>query len=149
MLPLGTLTAPCLLQHAAQHCMPASYTADFGRPRLQKQAADCISVLPQACLVGPGNALGEPIAIEQAAEHMFGLVLMNDWSARDVQKWEYVPLGPFNGKNWVGAARRWLPGCCPAVALLHGAWCAACAAWCLTGAGFGGACVPSGMLVLL
>jgi fumarylacetoacetase len=51
--------------------------------------------------VGPGNALGKPIPVEQAAEHMFGLVLMNDWSARDIQKWEYVPLGPFNGKNWV------------------------------------------------
>jgi len=40
--------------------------------------------------------------VEEAwREHVFGLVLMNDWSARDVQKWEYVPLGPFNGKNWV------------------------------------------------
>lgn len=51
--------------------------------------------------MGPGNALGEPISVDSAKEHIFGLVLMNDWSARDIQKWEYVPLGPFNGKNWV------------------------------------------------
>ena len=51
--------------------------------------------------MGPGNALGEPISVESAKDHIFGLVLMNDWSARDIQKWEYVPLGPFNGKNWV------------------------------------------------
>jgi 2-keto-4-pentenoate hydratase/2-oxohepta-3-ene-1,7-dioic acid hydratase in catechol pathway len=45
--------------------------------------------------------MGEPISVESAKEHIFGLVLMNDWSARDIQRWEYVPLGPFNGKNWV------------------------------------------------
>lgn len=50
--------------------------------------------------MGPGNALAEPISVDSAEEHIFGLVLMNDWSARDIQKWEYVPLGPFNGKNW-------------------------------------------------
>ena len=55
----------------------------------------------QACLIGQGNLLGEPVPIERAAEHIFGLVLMNDWSARDIQKWEGVPLGPFNAKNWV------------------------------------------------
>ncbi|KAL3124969.1 hypothetical protein niasHT_001862 [Heterodera trifolii] len=44
---------------------------------------------------GPGNALGTPIPIEKTEEHIFGMVLMNDWSARDIQKWEYVPLGPF------------------------------------------------------
>lgn len=51
--------------------------------------------------MGPGNAWGEPIPLRRAHEALFGLVLMNDWSARDIQKWEYVPLGPFNGKNWV------------------------------------------------
>jgi len=50
--------------------------------------------------VGVGNALGSRIDVNKAAEeHLFGLVLMNDWSARDIQKWEYVPLGPFGGKN--------------------------------------------------
>ncbi len=57
---------------------------------------------PQAAVIGTGNELGEAIPVDRAWEHVFGLVLMNDWSARDIQKWEYVPLGPFNGKNWVG-----------------------------------------------
>ena len=57
----------------------------------------------QAAFVGPGNPLGDPISISQAGDHIFGFVLMNDWSARDIQKWEYVPLGPFNGKNWVSS----------------------------------------------
>ena len=51
--------------------------------------------------MGPGNGLGNPISVESAEEHIFGMVLMNDWSARDIQRWEYTPLGPFNGKNWV------------------------------------------------
>ena len=56
--------------------------------------------LEVGAFVGVGNALGHPIDVNEAAEkHIFGLVLMNDWSARDIQKWEYVPLGPFGGKN--------------------------------------------------
>ena len=55
----------------------------------------------QGCLVGPGNALGEPVGADSAREHLFGLVLLNDWSARDVQRWEMVPLGPFASKNFV------------------------------------------------
>ncbi|KAJ8935552.1 hypothetical protein NQ314_012733 [Rhamnusium bicolor] len=48
---------------------------------------------------GGSNNLGEPISIKKAHEHVFGFVIMNDWSARDIQKWEYVPLGPFTAKN--------------------------------------------------
>jgi fumarylacetoacetase len=51
-----------------------------------------------ACIVGVGNNLGDRIDIEKAEEHIFGVVLMNDWSARDIQAFEYVPLGPFLGK---------------------------------------------------
>jgi fumarylacetoacetase len=58
--------------------------------------------------VGPGNALGEPISIEHAYDHIFGLVLVNDWSARDIQKWEYVPLGPFLGKNFATTISPWV-----------------------------------------
>ena len=47
---------------------------------------------------GETPQLGEPISMEQAEEHIFGMVVMNDWSARDIQKWEYVPLGPFLAK---------------------------------------------------
>ncbi|RMG43215.1 MAG: fumarylacetoacetase, partial [Acidobacteria bacterium] len=58
--------------------------------------------------VGPGNALGEPIPIERAAEHIFGFVLVNDWSARDIQKWEYQPLGPFLSKNFATSISPWV-----------------------------------------
>ena len=51
-------------------------------------------------IVGRGNELGEPISIEDAEDHMLGLCILNDWSARDLQKWEYVPLGPFLAKNF-------------------------------------------------
>lgn len=59
-------------------------------------------------LVGPGNALGAPIPIGQAVDHMFGLVLVNDWSARDIQKWEYVPLGPFLSKSFCTSISPWV-----------------------------------------
>ncbi|HEX6792554.1 MAG TPA: fumarylacetoacetate hydrolase family protein, partial [Casimicrobiaceae bacterium] len=51
--------------------------------------------LEMAFVVGVGNALGEPIPVGTALSHVFGMVLMNDWSARDLQQWEYIPLGPF------------------------------------------------------
>jgi len=59
-------------------------------------------------LIGPGNALGEPIAIEQAEEHLFGVTLFNDWSARDIQSWEYQPLGPFLSKNFGSTISPWV-----------------------------------------
>ncbi len=55
-----------------------------------------------------GNALGEPIPIERAEEHLFGLCLVNDWSARDVQAWEYQPLGPFLAKNFATSVSPWV-----------------------------------------
>jgi fumarylacetoacetase len=58
--------------------------------------------------VGPGNPLGEPIPISQAEEHIFGLVLVNDWSARDIQRWEYRPLGPFLAKNFATSISPWV-----------------------------------------
>ncbi|MDP9100303.1 MAG: fumarylacetoacetase [Verrucomicrobiota bacterium] len=64
--------------------------------------------LETAFFIGPGNALGDPIPIERAADHIFGLVLMNDWSARDVQAWEYQPLGPFLAKNFCTSISPWV-----------------------------------------
>lgn len=64
--------------------------------------------LETAFLVGPGNALGDAIPIDRAEEHIFGLVLMNDWSARDVQAWEYQPLGPFLAKNFCTSISPWV-----------------------------------------
>ena len=57
---------------------------------------------------GELNSLGETIDITQAHDKIFGLVLLNDWSARDIQAWEYVPLGPFNGKNFMTSISSWI-----------------------------------------
>ncbi len=59
-------------------------------------------------ITGQGNMLGEPIPVKKVKEHIFGLVLVNDWSARDIQKWEYVPLGPFLAKNWATSISPWI-----------------------------------------
>lgn len=64
--------------------------------------------LETAFLIGSGNPLGAPIPIAKATEHIFGLVLMNDWSARDVQAWEYQPLGPFLAKNFCTSISPWV-----------------------------------------
>jgi len=58
--------------------------------------------------VGRGNALGEPIPIAEAASHIFGLCLVNDWSTRDIQAWEYQPLGPFLGKSFATTISPWV-----------------------------------------
>ena len=58
--------------------------------------------------VGPGNALGEPIPIADAERHLFGVCLVNDWSARDIQTWEYQPLGPFLAKSFATTVSPWV-----------------------------------------
>ena len=58
--------------------------------------------------VGPGNALGSPIPIAEATAHIFGLCLLNDWSARDLQSWEYQPLGPFLAKSFATSISPWV-----------------------------------------
>ena len=64
--------------------------------------------LEMAIWVGRGNALGEPVAMADAEEHIWGISLLNDWSARDVQAWEYQPLGPFLAKNFATTASPWV-----------------------------------------
>lgn len=64
--------------------------------------------LEMAFITTDANAIGEPIAISEAENYIFGLVLFNDWSARDLQKWEYVPLGPFLGKNFASSISPWI-----------------------------------------
>lgn len=65
--------------------------------------------LELGCLVAKGNEMGTSIGVDRAAdEHVFGYVLVNDWSARDIQNWEYVPLGPFNGKNFATTISPWV-----------------------------------------
>jgi fumarylacetoacetase len=58
--------------------------------------------------IGPGNALGEPVPVGEAARHVAGYCLLNDWSARDIQAWEYQPLGPFLGKNFGTTISPWV-----------------------------------------
>ena len=64
--------------------------------------------LELGAFVGEGNALGQPIPIARAEQHLFGYVLLNDWSARDLQSWEYQPLGPFLAKNFATTISPWV-----------------------------------------
>jgi fumarylacetoacetase len=74
-------------------------------------------------VIGPGSRLGKPVRLQDALEHVFGVVLLNDWSARDIQAWEYQPLGPFLGKSFATTVSPWIvtlealePYRCPAFA---------------------------------
>jgi fumarylacetoacetase len=64
--------------------------------------------LEMGFIVGKESALGEPVSTADAPAHMFGMVLLNDWSARDIQQWEYVPLGPFNSKGFGTSISPWV-----------------------------------------
>ena len=64
--------------------------------------------LEMGFFIGQGNSLGEPISADKAFEHIFGIVLVNDWSARDIQTWEYQPLGPFLAKNFATSISPWI-----------------------------------------
>jgi len=64
--------------------------------------------LEVGAFLGPGSAMGEPIPIAEAEEHLFGVCLLNDWSARDIQTWEYQPLGPFLAKNFATSISPWV-----------------------------------------
>ena len=64
--------------------------------------------LEMGFIIGKENALGSPVSTAEAPDHIFGLVLFNDWSARDIQKWEYVPLGPFLGKSFASSMSAWV-----------------------------------------
>jgi fumarylacetoacetase len=59
-------------------------------------------------VVGPGSALGKPVGLRRALDHVFGVVLLNDWSARDIQAWEYQPLGPFLAKSFATTISPWI-----------------------------------------
>ena len=91
----------------------------FRRPHGQLKAVDAeVPVLAPSrrmdyelelgAFVGRRNALGEPVPIGEAEDHVFGLALFNDWSARDIQPWEYQPLGPFLSKNFASTLSPWI-----------------------------------------
>lgn len=94
---------------------------DVRRPQGQLKLPDAAAAAPafgptrqldfeleMGWLIGTGNELGQPIPIEEAEGHLFGLVLVNDWSARDIQAWEYQPLGPFLGKSFATSISPWV-----------------------------------------
>ena len=104
--------------HGRASSVVASGT-DVRRPQGQTKAPDAAAPtfgptksldyeLEMAFLIGPGNSLGQPVPIERALDHIFGFVLMNDWSARDIQAWEYQPLGPFLAKNFCTSISPWV-----------------------------------------
>ncbi|MDB6167233.1 MAG: fumarylacetoacetase [Verrucomicrobia bacterium] len=89
------------------------------RPRGQRKKADADQPVFDACeqldyelelaaYVGPGNELGRPVSLAEAENHLFGVSLLNDWSARDIQSWEYQPLGPFLSKNFASTVSPWI-----------------------------------------
>jgi len=91
----------------------------FPRPKGQVKAPDaevptlgpCQRLdieLEMGVFAGTGNPLGEPVAITEAEDHVFGICLLNDWSARDIQGWEYQPLGPFLSKNFASTISPWI-----------------------------------------
>ncbi len=85
-----------------QTMAPGAQTPDFGpSKRLDYE-------LEVGVFIGVGNNRGERIALQEAERHVFGLCLLNDWSARDIQAWEYQPLGPFLSKNFASTISPWI-----------------------------------------
>ncbi len=91
---------------------------DIRRPHGQLKADDADPVfgtcklldyeLEFGAFIGSGNAMGDRITMDEAMDKLFGIVILNDWSARDIQKWEYQPLGPFNAKNFATTISPWI-----------------------------------------
>lgn len=88
--PVGQTKAPDAAEPSFGPCKRMDYELEMG------------------IFIGQGNALGETINIENAEQHVFGLCLFNDWSARDLQAWEYQPLGPFLAKNFASTVSPWI-----------------------------------------
>jgi fumarylacetoacetase len=92
---------------------------EIHRPKGQTKANDADLPIFSACrlldfelemafIVGKSTQLGDSVSIKEAENHIFGMVVFNDWSARDIQKWEYVPLGPFLGKSFASSVSPWI-----------------------------------------
>jgi fumarylacetoacetase len=91
-----------VVRPSGQRRAPAESAPTFGPSRRLDIEAEL------GFVVGPGSELGEPVPLGRAPEHLFGVVLVNDWSARDLQSWEYVPLGPFLGKSFATSVSPWV-----------------------------------------
>jgi fumarylacetoacetase len=98
VVPSGTpIRRPC-----GQRRVPGADAPAFG-PSVRLDVE-----LEAGFVIGVPSRLGEPVPVERALEHVFGMVLVNDWSARDIQGWEYQPLGPFLGKSFATSVSHWV-----------------------------------------
>jgi fumarylacetoacetase len=79
-----------------------------GQPPVFSECKKLDFELELGCFVCKGNKMGEPIDVNEAETHLFGVVMMNDWSARDIQRWEMIPLGPINSKNFGTTISPWV-----------------------------------------
>ncbi|HYF09675.1 MAG TPA: fumarylacetoacetase, partial [Acetobacteraceae bacterium] len=103
----GRASSVCVSGHAVtrpngQRVLPGENAPSFGPCRNLDYEYEL------GVWIGPGNALGEPIPIGRAAEHIAGFCILNDWSARDIQRWEAQPLGPFLAKNFSTSVSPWV-----------------------------------------
>ena len=94
---------------------PAQFTRPSGQMKARNETVPTYGKskkmdfeLEMVTVIGRNNKLGEPVPIDQAGDHIFGYLLMNDVSVRDVQGWEYIPLGPFTGKNCITVVSPWI-----------------------------------------
>lgn len=88
---------------------PCGQVLPDGRDRPEFKPSGLLDFeLEMGFFIGPGSELGSPVTVNSAADHIFGMVLVNDWSARDIQKWEYQPLGPFTAKNFATSISPWI-----------------------------------------
>ncbi|MBN0988674.1 fumarylacetoacetase [Amphritea pacifica] len=88
--PQGQIKAPDAAEPSLSPCQRLDYELEVG------------------IYIGQGNALGEPVVLDDSDQHVFGYCLFNDWSARDIQAWEYQPLGPFLAKNFASTVSPWI-----------------------------------------
>ncbi len=110
--PAGRVPRPGELDRGQRH---AEFAGPWGRLRPRTTEPPIFGPsrlldyeLEMGFFVGPGNAMGRRITMAEARAHIFGMIIVNDWSARDVQKWEYQPLGPFNAKNFATTVSPWV-----------------------------------------
>ena len=96
------LSGTTVARPRGQTLAPAASAPSFGPSELLDYEAEV------GFFVGRGNALGEPVRIDEAEDRIFGVCLVNDWSARDIQSWEYQPLGPFLSKNFATTISPWV-----------------------------------------
>ena len=93
---------PVTSTNGTNTCQMVKLTPVFGPSRLVDFE------LEMAFITTDANVMGENIPVNEAEDYIFGMVLLNDWSARDIQKWEYVPLGPFLAKNFASSISPWI-----------------------------------------